>query len=108
MTKPQQTHGLTIADHGEKAIELIFAELRKAEAKHPGWPTDPIHAVAILIEEAGEATQAAIDMTYGDGSKEHLIEELAQAGAMAIRAMLHLIHEKPFYTEPVPDERIAP
>lgn len=72
------------------AIEYIFDELRKAEAKHPGWPEDKIHAVAILIEEAGEAMQAAIDCTYANGNVELLKKELAQTGAMAIRALMHL------------------
>lgn len=75
---------------GERAVEMVFEELRKAEAKHPGWPEDKIHAVAILIEEAGEAMQAAIDCVYAGGSVEHLRLELAQTGAMALRALIHL------------------
>lgn len=86
----QQIHGKSFVEHGEKAIEQIFEELRKAEAKHPGWPDDKIHAVAILIEEAGEAMQAAIDCVYAGGSIADLRKELAQTGAMAIRALLHL------------------
>ncbi len=46
---------------GEKAIELVFAELRYAERKFPGWPEDPVHAAAILAEEAGELVKAALD-----------------------------------------------
>ncbi len=80
---------------GETAIAMIFDELRKAEAKHPGWPADPIHATAILCEEAGEATQAAIDVVYAGGNVEDLKTELAQSGAMAIRALIHLDTEKP-------------
>lgn len=99
MTKPIQIHGRTLAQHGEQAIDLIFAELRKAEALHPGWPTDPIHAVAILVEEAREAMKEAINYTYkwniGDAhtreeSIRKLRTELAQTGAMAIRALLYL------------------
>jgi len=85
-----QIHGRTLAQHGDSVIEQIFAELRKAEAKHPGWPNDPIHAVGILVEEAGEAMQAAIDHVYAGGDLENLRTELAQTGAMAIRALLHL------------------
>lgn len=79
---------------GETAVAMIFDELRKAEVKHPGWPTDPIHATAILCEESGEATQAAIDHVYADGSVEDLKTELAQTGAMALRALLHLIPQQ--------------
>jgi len=93
-TIKNQIHGRTLADHGETAIERVFVELRKAEAKHPGWPTDPIHAVGILCEEAGESMQAAIDVVYASGSVEDLKTELAQTGAMAIRALIHLETEK--------------
>jgi NTP pyrophosphatase (non-canonical NTP hydrolase) len=85
-----QTAGKTLATHGERVIERVFEELRKAEAKHPHWPDDTIHAVGIITEEVGEAMQAAIDCTYSGGDLEHLKTELAQTGAMAIRALLHL------------------
>jgi hypothetical protein len=74
----------------DDVMGLIFRELRKAEKKHPGWPDDKIHAVGIVIEEAGEAMRAAIDITYSVGSMEDLKIELAQTGAMAIRAMMNL------------------
>lgn len=74
----------------EDAIDLIFDELAAAEKKHPGWPEDKIHAVAIMIEEAGESMQAAIDCNYANGDLEHLKKELAQTGAMCIRALMHL------------------
>jgi NTP pyrophosphatase (non-canonical NTP hydrolase) len=90
MGKSQQTCGKSFVFHGERVIEMIFSELRKAEEKHPGWPDDVIHAVGILVEEAGEAMQAAIDHTYSGGDIERLRKELAQTGAMAIRALLHL------------------
>jgi hypothetical protein len=46
--------------------------------------------VAIMIEEAGEAMQAAINCHYEGGDIELLRIELAQVGAMAIRAIIHL------------------
>jgi len=74
----------------DEVVSLIFSELRAAEKKHPGWPNDVIHAVAILIEESGEAMKEAIDVTYIGKSTEDLKKELAQTGAMAIRALLNL------------------
>ena len=74
----------------DAAIGLIFDELAAAEKKHPGWPEDKIHAVAIMIEEAGESMQAAIDCTYDDGKVEHLKKELAQTGAMCLQSLMHL------------------
>lgn len=74
----------------KSAIDSIFDELEKAEKKHPCWPEDIIHAIAIMVEEAGESMQAALDCVYDDGSIEHLKLELAQTGAMCIRALMHL------------------
>jgi NTP pyrophosphatase (non-canonical NTP hydrolase) len=75
----------------DTVIELIFMELRKAEEKHPFWPDDVIHAVGIITEEVGEAMQEAIDWTYTEKKNmENLKKELAQTGAMAIRALMHL------------------
>jgi len=81
----------------DRVIEMVFSELRKAEAKHPGWPSDNVHAVGILVEEAGEAMQAALDHHYNRGNLADLKKELAQTGAMAIRALMNL-----------PDEDVMP
>ena len=68
-----------------KVNALILLELVNAKKKHPGWPEDPVHAVAILNEEAGELTQACLDFTYDDKSIEQAMIEAAQCGAMVIR-----------------------
>jgi hypothetical protein len=81
--------GLTHA--GEIALSMVENEIDLAELKHPGWPTDIVHAVAIMMEEAGEAMQAALDVYYKDGDREQLKKELAQTGAMAMRCLLHLV-----------------
>lgn len=64
---------------------LINTELIRAKKKWPNWVTDPIHAAAIVSEEAGELVQAANDYCYGSGKIEAMINEAAQVGAMAIR-----------------------
>ena len=74
----------------DEAIEIVFSELRAAEKKHPGWPLDLIHSVGIITEEVGEAMQAAIECEYRQASREPLRKELAQVGAMAIRALIYL------------------
>jgi NTP pyrophosphatase (non-canonical NTP hydrolase) len=76
---------------GFKVSSLVFNEIKAAQEKHPGWPTDIVHSVAIMMEEAGEAMQAALDVFYKDGDREQLKKELAQTGAMAMRCLLHLV-----------------
>lgn len=63
----------------------IIAELEKAEAKHPDWPDDILHQIAIVNEESGEATRAALHLCYEGGSIEELENELIQTAAMCIR-----------------------
>ena len=74
----------------DEVIDLVFRELGAAEVKHPGWPVDPVHAAAILGEEAGELLQAALDFTYQGGNFElgRMKKEAAQCAAMGIRFLM--------------------
>lgn len=75
----------------DKIVDELKAELSKAEEKHPIWPTDAVHASAILNEEAGELTQSALDFHYGDTADvERMREEAIQVGAMALRFLKNL------------------
>ncbi|WP_238387453.1 hypothetical protein [Serratia sp. P2ACOL2] len=74
----------------QEAISQIKEELTAAESKHPSWPADVVHATAILNEEAGELTQAAIEYHHNNGSLEAVRREAAQVGAMAIRVLINL------------------
>ena len=71
-------------------IDLIQAELLRAELKYPAWPVDAIHAASVLSEEAGELTQSANDFAYDDGSFERMAEEAVQVGAMVFRFLAHI------------------
>lgn len=65
----------------------VREELRAAERKHPGWPDDPMQAVAIIAEELGEASKEAIEMVFRDGSVFRFEHELRQVAAVALRAL---------------------
>ena len=39
------------------ALHEILAELERATEKFPTWPTDPLHALAVLGEEFDELTK---------------------------------------------------
>ena len=65
--------------------EKIQRELDRAKAKWPGWPTDPIHAASVLVEEVGELVQACNDFCYSDGDIERMEEESIQVAAMITR-----------------------
>lgn len=76
-------------DKLDRAVDAVFKELRKAEHKFPGFPTDPIHAVAILAEECGELQQACLDWTYGRGEKKQVYDEAIQCAAMSLRFLFN-------------------
>ena len=71
-------------------VSNIIAELKRAERKFPGFPTDPVHAAAIVVEEAGELQQAALQFTYEGGSFGAMYAEAMQTGAMALRFMMNI------------------
>lgn len=48
----------------DEIIEEILQELDRALEKFPGWPSDPIHAAAIIGEEYGELTKALVELLY--------------------------------------------
>lgn len=66
-------------------LDLISEEYHKATSKHPDWPKDIIHASAIVAEESGELTRAALHHTYENGSLEAAKKEAVQVAVTAIR-----------------------
>jgi len=78
-----------------EAMAQIQAALARAREKHPGFPIDPIHAAAIMGEEAGETLKAAIDYSYHGGAALAIAEEAAQTAAVAIRILVSLAWDHP-------------
>ena len=68
----------------------ILQEVERAEGKHPDWPDDVIHAVAIVAEESGEAVRAALNHVYHGGAIDDVCTELVQTAATCIRALDNL------------------
>ena len=68
----------------------ILQEYTKATIKFPTFPTDIIHAVAIVNEESGEAIRAALQYKYENGTLEAIEKELIQTAAMCLRCLYNL------------------
>ena len=75
-----------------QVIEDVKAELARATAKFPTWPTDPLHALAVLGEEYGELNKAMLQLTYdpGKATAADVREEAIQTAAMALRLAMSL------------------
>jgi len=78
----------------EKVTAEIQAELDMAVRKFPTWPTDPLHALAVLGEEYGELNKAVLQLTYEpckEGSSvANVRQEAIQTAAMALRFVMSL------------------
>lgn len=70
----------------------VLHELDRATTKFPAWPTDPLHAVAIIGEELGELTQAALQCCYEEDKAlpDDVRREAVQVAAMALRFLAGL------------------
>ena len=70
-----------------RMIEITMIELDRAEMLFPVFPADPVHAAAIIAEEAGELVRACNQVTYENGTYEQVQKELVQTAAMCLRMM---------------------
>jgi hypothetical protein len=73
-------------------VAAVLDEVRRATEKFPTWPTDPLHAVAVLGEEFGELTKAALQLTYEPHktTADEVRTEAIQTAAMALRFAMSL------------------
>lgn len=73
-------------------MQDVLDELTRATEKFPTWPTDPLHAVAVIGEELGELTKAVLELTYEPHktTPEDVRKEAIQTAAMALRFVMSL------------------
>jgi NTP pyrophosphatase (non-canonical NTP hydrolase) len=65
------------------AVASAIDEVQKATEMHPDWPTDPLHALAIVTEELGELYKTILQNKYE--GKHPDVNEAVQTAAMALR-----------------------
>jgi len=77
-----------------KVTAEIQVEIDRAVRKFPKWPTDPLHALAVLGEEYGELNKAVLQLTYEPhkpgSSVQEVRKEAIQTAAMAMRFVMSL------------------
>jgi hypothetical protein len=73
-------------------LRQVLEELTAAEENYPLYPTDVIHAAAIVSEEAGELVRAANNVYYDDTPehRQNLLTEAIQTTAMGLRFLLEI------------------
>lgn len=75
----------------QEIFDQIKKELKLAEEKHPYWPDDLLHGVAIINEESGELTRACLNYIYENGNKNEIIKEAIQVGATVFRFLSYFL-----------------
>lgn len=86
----RQIPHISIIENRVAFYNLLTKEIQRAERKFPTWPIDIIHGVAIMMEEAGEATQKSVQHVYESIPLEDLEKELIHTAAMAMRMWISL------------------
>jgi NTP pyrophosphatase (non-canonical NTP hydrolase) len=73
-----------------ETMALVMDEVERATKKFAGWPSDPLHAVAVLGEEFGELTKAVLQMTYEPhkASLDDVRIDAIQTAAMSLRFLM--------------------
>ena len=71
-------------------IDAICHEIKQAKKQHPVWPTDKIHAAAIVAEESGELVRATLNHVYENAPERDIKKEAIQTAATCIRLLENL------------------
>lgn len=83
-----------VEEHLTPTIAPVLAEIRRATAKFPSWPADPLHALAVVGEEFGELSKAVLQQVYEPAKNKRGLyevrEEAIQTAAMAIRFLANI------------------
>jgi hypothetical protein len=85
--------GWVVSDAKHSAgINEVLQEVERATVKFPTWPSDPLHALAVLGEEYGELNKAVLQAVYEPhkSSPADVREEAIQCAAMAVRFLMSL------------------
>ena len=69
--------------------------------KFPSWPSDPIHAAAVVAEECGELQKAVNEAVYEPfkGSRANIGKEAVQTAAMCLRFLASMESYEWYHTK---------
>jgi len=81
-----------MANRINEILDEVTEELFRATQKFPTWPTDPLHALAVVGEEFGELTQATLQHVYEPHKSDFddVKKEAIQSMTMMLRFLLSL------------------
>ena len=71
----------------ERVLAAIRTERARQDEKWGVQNHHPMEWLVVLMEEVGEAAQAAVEMNWRDASPENYREELIQVAAVCVNAI---------------------
>ena len=76
----------------DRVLAEVRAEVVRATAKFPTWPSDALHASGVVQEESGELAKAVLQAVYEPhkSTPEDVATEALQTAAMAVRFLLSM------------------
>ena len=76
--------GMELEPPRSKAEEDVRQERKRQDAKWGEQNHDPLLYLAVLMEEVGECTQAALHLRFGGSQAPYVRDEAVQAAAVAL------------------------
>ncbi len=80
----------------EELQTRILSELKRAQDKHPAWPNDPFHAVAVVAEEVGEVVADVLKYTY-EPDKGKSVQDIELEVVQSIVTLIRFYDSIPEY-----------
>lgn len=84
-------------------VAAVIHEMARATKKFPQWPSDPLHAMAIVNEEIGELNKALLQQVYEAHKNKNgaadVYDEAIQSIAMLMRFLVSMKDYQPVESE---------
>jgi hypothetical protein len=77
-----------------RIIEMVYSEINRAELLHPVFAENIFKAIAVIMEELGELSQASLDYTDNGGDFLDVITEGTHVAATALRFLFNVSRYK--------------
>jgi len=86
----------------DRCLIGVVGELESLEEEHPDWPDDLAQAATLVLEKADRLLAASSDPHYNSAeSRNQILKEAMQTGAMALRFLLNITDELRYEVEQV-------
>jgi len=79
-----------------KLCKEVVEEMTNAINKFPTWPSDPLHALAVVGEEFGELSKEVLQFTYEPEKSD--LDSIKKEAVQTVVVALRFLHSLDSYT----------